>query len=297
MAKPFDAILKQILDDYAADWMAWLVPGIVRPGEVLEAIDPKLSTVQPTADKVFRLPGNAGLIHLELQSTWGGSLPDRMLLYNALLYDRYGGPVDSFAILLRQDAEANALTGLLKRRLADGVEYFRFAYKVVRVWEYPADTLLSSGLGIAPLGLLTDDAVTRLAELVPKLADRVKREIPDVGMQDRFLSGSYLLLGLRYDECEIESVFRGVQEMEESSTYRALINKGLNRGLVLGRDEGRTEGLIAGLRLSIVTLLEQKFGSVPNEMLSKIQMTTDAAKLENAIRQTVTIQSVVELTL
>lgn len=126
MAKPFDAILKQILDDYSPDWVVWFSPLFGLPPGHLEPIDPDLSTVQPTADKVFRLPGDAGLIHLELQSSWGGSLPDRIHLYNTLLHDRHAVPVRSVAILLRQDAEAKNLTGSLTRSHADGQEYLRF---------------------------------------------------------------------------------------------------------------------------------------------------------------------------
>jgi hypothetical protein len=106
MSKPFDAILKQFLDDHGLDWMSWLAPSFGLPSVGLEAIDPELSTVQPVADKVFRLPDDGGLIHLELQTSWGGLLPDRLHLYNTLLHDRYGGPVRSVAILLRQDADS-----------------------------------------------------------------------------------------------------------------------------------------------------------------------------------------------
>ena len=179
MAKPFDAIMKQFLDDHGADWLVWLAPEFGLPAGEFEAIDPELSTVQPIADKVFRLPGNLGLLHLELQSSWGGSLPDRMLVYNTLLFDRYGGPVRSIAILLRQNAEATALTGTLTRTMADDSEYLRFRYGMIRVWEYAADTFLAGGIGLAPLALLTDDAEPRLPELVHRLAERAKTEIDD----------------------------------------------------------------------------------------------------------------------
>ena len=301
MAKPFDAILKQILDDYSPDLVVWLAPRFGLPPGRPEPIDPDLSTVQPTADKVFRLAGDAGLIHLELQSTWGGSLPDRIFLYNALLNNRYGVPVRSVAILLRPDAEAKSLTGVLERRHVNGHRYLSFEYDVIRIWELSADELMSGGLGIAPLGLLTNDAASKLPELVRRLAERVRNEVSDETMRDRMLASSYILMGLRYDESVIESLFRGVQEMEESSTYRAILRKGLERGLtegrVEGRVEGRNEGRVEGLQLSLIAFLEQRFGSIPIDLEESIHATADESRLKAAIRQLPSLASLSDFNL
>lgn len=281
MAKPFDATLKQILEDYGPDWAAWLSALFDLPPGPLEAVDTDLSTIQPMADKVFRLPGAAGLLHLELQSSWGGELPDRVHVYNALLHERHGGPVRSVVILLRPEANARALTGTLLHHGADGVEYLRFRYDVIRVWELSADQLLSSGLGTAPLGLLTDDAESRLPELVQQFTDRVLREVPPGELQNRLLSASYILLGLRYDVEVYGPLFDGVQNMRESSGYQAILNE--------GRAEGETLGEIKGVRLSLVTLLESRFGSVPKAIQDRIQAASDLAKLRAALTQVLAI--------
>lgn len=183
------------------DWVQWIAPLIGLPASVVaDPLDPELSTVQPVADKVFRLrEPDAGLLHLEPQSSWDGSLPDRILLYNVLLESRYGGPVHSVALLLRRQANTSDLTGSLVRRFADGREYLRFAYSVVRVWELSAESLLAGGLGAAPLALLTDDAAPRLAEVVSRFADRVEREAPAPADASLLLSCAFILLGLRYD--------------------------------------------------------------------------------------------------
>lgn len=229
------------------------------------------------ADKVFRLPGAAGLLHLELQSSWGGELPDRVHVYNALLHERHGGPVRSVVILLRPEANATALTGTLLHHAADGVEYLRFRYDVIRVWELSADLLLSSGLGTAPLGLLTDDAEPRLPELVQRFTDRVIREVPPGELQNRLLSAGFILLGLRYDVDVYRPLFQGVQNMRESSGYQAILAE--------GRAEGETLGEIKGLRLAVTTLLESRFGSLPKAVQDRIQAATDLAKLRAALTQ------------
>ncbi len=293
MAKPFDAILKQILDDYSPDLVAWLAARFGLPPGRPEPIAPDLSTVQPTADKVFRLASDAGLIHLELQSTWGGSLPDRIFLYNALLNDRYGVPVRSVAIMLRPDVEAWSLTWEFERRQVNGERFLSFRYELLRIWKLSAEEFMSGGLGLAPLGLLTNDAASRLPELVRRLAKRFRNEVPDETMRDRLLASSYILMGLRYDEFVIKSLFRGVQEMEESSTYRAILSKGVERGRAAGRVEGRIEGL----RLSLVAFLEQQFGSIPQEQEAAIRELADKTRLNAAIRQLPTLGSPTDLKL
>lgn len=297
MAKPFDATFKQILDDFGPDWAVWLVPHLGLPTGPLEAIDPDLSTVQPTADKVFRLPGGAGLLHIELQSGWDGDLPNRILLYNALLHDRYGGPVHSVAILLRPEAESRAVTGVLTRDGADGEQYLRFVYRVVRLWQMPAAPFLNGGLGIAPLGLLTDEAGPRLAEYVKQFAARVQAELPDPGRQDRLLADTFILLGMRYDNVVLRAAFREVQHMKESSTYQFILNEGREEGITLGLNKGRTEARVETLRLTLTTVLEQKFGSVPPDLNAKIQAATDADKLEQAFRQALSLTAVADLVL
>jgi hypothetical protein len=113
MSKPCDSTMKQLLADFAGDWVNWIAPSIGLPkGTTFEPFDPELSTVQLSADKVFRLkPPNKGLIHLELQSSWDGELPKRLHNYNTFLHDRFGEQVYSIVILLRKDANTSTLTG------------------------------------------------------------------------------------------------------------------------------------------------------------------------------------------
>jgi predicted transposase YdaD len=289
MSSHFDATLKRILKAHGPDWAAWLAPQFGLPSGPMEAIETELSTFQPIADKVFRLPDPFGLLHLELQSTWSGELPDRIHVYNTLLRDRHGGPVRSVAILLRPEAQANALTGTLVHYGADGQEYLRFRYDVIRIWELPAESLLSGGLGIAPLGLLTNDAEDRLPELVRRFTDRVLAEVPPGEPQNWLLASSYILLGLRYDVSVYQPLFEGVQKMRESSGYQAILKE--------GREEGREESVLKGLQLSVITLLESRFGSIPAEIESQIRQCTDAERLRKAVQQVLTIAKPNELVL
>jgi hypothetical protein len=122
MAKTFDATLKFLENRFGADWAAALsrYAGLP-PGVRAEPLDSDLSVTSAQADKLFRLSGPAtGLLHLELESTWAGEIPDRLLLYSVLSEHRHGGPVHSVVILLRPEANADAVTGELVRTGASG---------------------------------------------------------------------------------------------------------------------------------------------------------------------------------
>ena len=244
------------------------------------------------ADKVFRLPDGAGLLHIECQSSWDGELSERMLVYNVLLESNYGEPVESVAILLRPEANARTITGLLTRMRRNGEVKLQFAYDVVRIWEQAADELISGAIGTAPLGLLTNDARNRLPALVRELSRRAETELADVEKQNELLIGSFILLGLRYDRSEIEPLFVGVQHMRESSTYQGIFQDGEARGEARGVAQGEVRGTICELRLNIITLLEQRFGSVSPELEKRVQQSEDMTRLRAAFRKAIAIGAI-----
>lgn len=286
MAGPFDATLKQLLDTCAPDWVGWIAPLVGLPASVAaEPLDADLSTVQPVADKVFRLhPPATGLLHLEPQASWDGTFADRLVVYNVLLENRYGGPVHTVALLLRREANATGLTGTVSRRSANGSEYLRFGYTVIRVWELRADVLMSGGLGTTPLALLTDDAEPQLPRLVARLAERVRREAATPTAANLLLSCGYIMVGLRYDDAIADALFHGVQQMEESSTYQAILRR--------GRAEERAER-----QNDLIAQLRERFGAVPPEVEARIRATTDPDKLRNAFLQVLHVASPADLVL
>lgn len=170
-----------------------------------------------------------------------------------------------------------------------------FHYDVVRVWELSADQLLAGGIGLTPLGLLTNDARHRLPEVVQRFAERIDRDVPDAALRDRLLTEGFILMGLRYDKALIRALSLGVQKMRESSTYQMILEEGEEKGLAKGLAEGRVEGRVEGLRLSLVTLLEQRFGRVPPDLDAKIQQATDPAALQAALRQVFTLTAADDL--
>ncbi len=161
MNKPFDSTLKDLLNVFAVDWADWIGPRIGLSAKIeVEPLDVDLSTVQLSADKVFRLKAPAeGILHIEPQASRDADFPGRLLQYSALLDTRYDGPVYTVALLLRP-AAAPGVTGIVSRKRNNGFEYLRFEYFVIKVWELHIEPLMASGIGALPLVLLTNSTVS-----------------------------------------------------------------------------------------------------------------------------------------
>ena len=291
MTKPFDTTLKDLLNVYAVDWADWLGPRIGLTASIeVEPLDVDLSTVQMSADKVFRLKAPAkGLLHIEPQASYDSGFPGRLLQYNALLDARYGNPVYSVALLLRPTAYRPDITGVVSRKRADNTEYSRFEYTVIKVWELHVEPLMASGIGALPLVLLTNEAAGQLGTLVDRIDARLRAE--NVPNADRvfLLTCGYILLGLRYTGTEIQNAYTRVRGMKESSTYQAILEE--------GREEGESIGVLKGEQNSLLMILRDRFGEVPAEIESRIRAVTEAARLQHAILRAIRISTIDDLEL
>jgi len=98
------------------------------------------------------------------------------------------------------------------------------------------------------------------------------------------LSSGFILMGLRYDKAVARSLFMGVQKMRESSTYMAILEEGEERGVVKGEQD------------AILTILEERFGSVPQAVSERVRAVGDAERLRAAIRQAIRVTSPDDLT-
>jgi predicted transposase YdaD len=155
--KPFDATFKELIEGAAAAWLELFGPW---PFRRVELVDADVSTVIAATDKVVRVYGDGydWLLHVEGQSGHEFDLPERTFEYNTLLRRRHKLLVRSVVLLLRREANASNLTGVLQLQFPDeDVPYALFRYRVVRLWELPVEKLLAGDLRTLPLAPLTDE--------------------------------------------------------------------------------------------------------------------------------------------
>jgi hypothetical protein len=160
--KPFDATMKDLIEADAASWAA-LASSVLPISVRFEDAD--VSSVTAAADKVLRVQDRTGewLFDLEPQSSHAGDAPEALHLYSTLLQRRHHLLVRSVLLLLRPEANATAVTGLLEWKHDDEEDpYLTFRYRVVRLWQEPVERFLRGGLGTLPLAALTDEASDHL---------------------------------------------------------------------------------------------------------------------------------------
>jgi predicted transposase YdaD len=265
-SKQFDVTVKDLVEDAAVAWPEVLGPW---PALGVDVIDADVATVS-AADKVLRVKATTGdwLLDLEPEARHAAVVPERLQLYSTLLRRRHGLLVRSVALLLRREANASNLTGELRLQFPDEAEpYAVFRYRVVRVWELPLAPLLAGRLETLPLAPLTDEAESQLPAVIERLDERLRQEASREKAA-KLRAATFVLLGLRYEAPLIEQLFRGITEMEESSTYQLIVSRGEAKGKL---EEARKLLLRQG---------RKKFGEPDSTTLSAVESVTDLGRLE-----------------
>jgi len=282
-SKPFDVTLKNLIEAYPAAWAALVGRPPITGVEVRDA---DLATVTGAADKVVLVHGPDGdwLLNLEVQSSHKLNLPDRLHLNSTLLHSRHGLLVHSAVVLLRREAQATNLTGLLQLQLpGEETPYASFRYQVVRVWELPVERLLTGELGLLPLAPLTDAAAPHLSAVLQNMEARLRREAT-AEAADQLRASVYILMGLRYPVAITEGLFAGVRSMEDSVTYQYLIAKGIQQGIQQGIERGIEQGIERGELVEAKKLLlrlgHKRFGPPDSATQAKLDSLSDLARLE-----------------
>jgi hypothetical protein len=261
MAKQFDATLKDLIEAYPADWLVAVGVPVTGPIEVLS---PDLSTVTASADALIRA-GDA-VVHIDLQSGPDPSLATRMLLYNVLAHRRTGLPVHSVVVLLRPNANSGRLTNEVRYSVHPSGE-LAFRFEVVRVWETPAEELLTRGIGLLPLAVLgrMPGGRTRadgIPDVVEQIADEAVRQLP-FDRAARLVASALILAGMHLTRDQVRAINRRLPAVIESVTFEVWEE--------MGREKQLHDTLLA--------LGRAKFGVPTPEQEQSIRGIEDLARL------------------
>jgi predicted transposase YdaD len=265
---PFDVTMKDLIEENARAWAERFHP---YPVLDVAVIDADVSTVTAHADKVLRVreaDGSECLLNIEAEGRHAADVPDRMLHYAVLLRHHHGLPVRSVVILLRASANASAVTGTLEvRRRPDEPPYLTFTYEVVRLWAEPLAPLLAGPVGLLPLAPLTDEAQADLPGVVGRVVERLRTETTRE-QAGKMETATLILMGMRYEKEFVEQLFRGVEDMEESTTYQAILQRGEERGAA------------RSLRETILRQGRRKFGEPSAELVQTLEGIANLERLQ-----------------
>ena len=108
-------------------------------------------TVERETDYLCLIVGNPGheILHLEFQTSGSKRMPARMLLYKAILLDKFGLPVRQFVIYLGKSRKPNIPTHIASDQLV-------FSFQLINIRDIPAKVFLETdspeGVILAVLG-------------------------------------------------------------------------------------------------------------------------------------------------
>ena len=265
---PFDVTTKELVWDGPAAWLERF--GIGPPGPV-EVIDSDITTLTAAADKVIKVGGpKPYLVNIELQSSHDKELVETTWFRQAALYHRHKLPVLTVLVLLRRDANSPSFTGSFDIRMRDGWQTNQYNYRVVRMWEEGPEPYLTSAINLVPLAPITNVTEEELPGVVKRMKGRISAE-PEPSAA-KLWTATYLLMGLRYSKEVVSHLLEGVQGMQESTTYQAILREGRNEGLI--------EGRITGERKLLVRQGTKRFGPPDSAILAAIESIRDVERLE-----------------
>jgi hypothetical protein len=281
MPGPSDNALKHLTELSPQDW-------VVRGGwsaAPASLIDADIATVSGAADKVIQVAGPPHwLLAVDFHAGHDivAKLPD-LLLYNSSLFRRHGLGVRSLLVLLHRGADSPRLTGLYERGFPGEPFDVALRYRIVRVWEVPAQQWLSGGLGSVPLAPLGDVRPRDLPAVIAQMKHRLDSTVPP-RERAQLWSAAYILMGLRYEQELIQKLLQGVVTMKESVTYQAILEEGMAEGRAAGRAAGRVEGEAEGeakeARKMLLLLGHDQFGPPPVNVQATLDALADVNRIE-----------------
>lgn len=268
----YDNLCKYLAETYPVAFVRWLARHYLEVPRDIEASDVEvLKTELPIepirADFVTFIRAAEKLLHIEfhLDPTSDPPLPFRMLDYWVRLFRRYRAPAQQVVILLKSTPAAQEMPA------AFTVGMTHHGFHVLRLWEVDAAEFLDD-VSLLPLAVL-GRAVSGEA-LLRDIAARVE-QVTDTSQRANVSACVQVLAGLRFDRALIRALFRE-QTMRESVIYQEIIERGLAQGIERGLAQGVERGLAQGSHLEAIrlarTLLERRFGTLPQNIADQIAL-------------------------
>ena len=112
--------------------------------------------------------------------------------------------------------------------------------------------------------------------LVERMAARINAEPQPRAV--KLWTATYLLMGLRYSEELVSQLLEGVHNMQESTTYQAILREGLNKGLKKAVKKAASAG--SEQQLSGSSWEPSDSGNPSAAILAAIEAIRDVERLE-----------------
>lgn len=303
-----DSPWKEILERFFPDFLSFFFPQAhadIDWSRPYEFLDKELQKVvreanlgRRTVDKLVKVWLINGLevwvlIHIEVQGQQDETFPKRMYMYNYRLFDRYGKPVASFAILAddnpdwRPDSFQNKLWGSEAGLRFPAVKLLDYQPRLKELEANPNPFAL---VVMAHLKSKTTKShpTNRFKGKIELVESLYKRGYSRESVLEllRFIDWLLVLpddLELKFDEA--------VDKLEEEKRM-LYVTSWERRALKKGREEGRQRGEVKAMRKSVLEVLETRNFTIPITISERIQHIDDTATLSTLHKEAIRADSI-----
>jgi hypothetical protein len=247
-----DSLLKRLVSTFILDFASWLLGTAVQGARPLQS---ELPAATVAVDQVFQVTladDRALLLHIEFQGRRSHTpMQWRMLEYMPRLAYTHRLDLESVVLYIGRGAGADD-TGLYRVNGFDGAPVLVWRYRVIRLWQMPAEALLVTP-HVAPLALVGQMQLAQPEATLTAIVTRMRR-VADVEQRSHLLTALVALLP------EEEMVHMVERLLEDDELLLELPY--LRRIREAGRREGEAEMLLRLLRV--------RFGTVPTEVTTRV---------------------------
>jgi len=278
-----DNLCKSLVESNPWPFVTWLLGESVGNRDIT-ILKTELSVEPIRADFVSFLEVGNQILHLEFQTQPDPEMPLRMLDYYTRLYRQYRRLIKQVVLFLKPTSSAQVQVNTFE------TETTIHRYQVIRLWEVPASNLLLFPT-LWPLAILAksenpEGLLTEVAQRLETLENRAERIT--------LTTYTYLLGGLKFRQEVLEQLLRE-EIMQESVTYRRLVEKSKQEGWQEGVQQGMQRGRQEGEVLLTLRLLQRKFGPLSHEISQQIR-NLSISQLENLAENLLDFQTATDLT-
>jgi hypothetical protein len=278
-----DSPWKEILEAYFPQAMQFFFPQTAalidweRPHEFLDKefqqIDREAEQGRRYADKLVRIWLRGGeeiwlLIHIEIQATSEDGFEERMFLYNLRIFDKFGKPAISLAILC--DSNTNWRPNQYSYNYPD--TRLNFEFGTVKLLDYQnrwAELEASDNpfATVVMAHLKTQETSKKLGERKTWKFSLIRR-LYEQGWQERDIRNLYrfidwVMILPKALETEFWQEFKQF-EQERTMSY-------VTSGERIGYERGEQEGRQKQAQTLVLRLLQKRFGELPQSSREQIQ--------------------------
>jgi predicted transposase/invertase (TIGR01784 family) len=287
----YDLTSKELFKNIEQPLLQYLMK---KPVQLLKTLDIQFQHIESQrADLVYEalIEGQSTIVHLELQTENNPHMLVRMLHYLIDIYSTHKKPIYQCVVYLGTKP-ANMLQEL-HFSVAE-TSRLDYRYHILALNQMPFAELAHMEpvdfLALLPLTHSDWDPETHLATSIEVVTERSQGM--DFQSRSNLLLKTEVLAGLRFKRDVIERVCKEAMDMfqiEQSSTYQMILEKGIEKGLQEGKREGIQEGRQAGIseaetrfRNRITDILRKRFGPLPVNVENQL-LALNLSQLDQAL--------------